>query len=135
MELFRCYLKGYGYTKDDRKSMYWLKKAAMNGDVDAQLLLADEYAYGKLYYTVLTELADDKSAAVKSELHARETVKWYRKAAEQGSAEAQFRLGRCYQDGNGVAKNRAEAVKWLRKAAQQNLPIAQKTLNDLGESW
>ena len=48
-----------------------------------------------------------------------EAVKWYRKAAEQGDAEAQFNLGLMYADGEGVPKDYAEAVKWYRKAAEQ----------------
>ena len=46
-------------------------------------------------------------------------MKWYRKAAEQGNAEAQSRLGYMYGEGEGVAKDDAEAVKWNRKAAEQ----------------
>ena len=34
-----------------------------------------------------------------------EAVKWYRKAAEQNDAKAQFNLGVCYDDGQGVAKD------------------------------
>ena len=57
-----------------------------------------------------------------------EAVKWYRKAAEQNDAEAQFNLGVCYANGQGVAKNEAEAVKWYRKAAEQNHAEAQYNL-------
>ena len=48
-----------------------------------------------------------------------EVVKKLRKAAEQGQAEAQYRLGSCYLEGSGVIKDEAEAVKWYRKAADQ----------------
>ena len=50
-----------------------------------------------------------------------EAVKWYRKAAEQNYAEAQYNLGVCYAHGEGVAKDEVEAVKWFRKAAEQNV--------------
>jgi ribosomal protein L7/L12 len=46
-------------------------------------------------------------------------VKKYRKAAELGDAEGQYRLGLCYQEGFGVTKDEAEAVKWCRKAVEQ----------------
>ena len=59
-----------------------------------------------------------------------EAVKWYRKAAEQNQAEAQYNLGGCYSDGRGVAKDEVEAVKWWRKAAEQNYA----TLNTIWES-
>ena len=32
-------------------------------------------------------------------------MKWYRKAAEQNYAEAQYNLGVCYYNGQGVAKD------------------------------
>ena len=57
-----------------------------------------------------------------------EAVKWFRKAAEQGLADAQLNLGNKYFDGNGVAKDEAEAVKWFRKAAEQGLAEAQFNL-------
>ena len=48
-----------------------------------------------------------------------EAVKWYRKAAEQGNANAQKNLGVCYEKGLGVSKDQAEADKWFHKAAEQ----------------
>ncbi|RLB71806.1 MAG: hypothetical protein DRH07_05860, partial [Deltaproteobacteria bacterium] len=55
----------------------------------------------------------------------REAVKWYRKAAEQGDAKAQFNLGLMYVKGNGVTLDHVEAVKWYRKAAEQGVAKAQ----------
>jgi hypothetical protein len=48
-----------------------------------------------------------------------EGVKWYRKAAEQGDARAQFALGLAYYLGEGVPKDYTEGIKWNRKAAEQ----------------
>jgi TPR repeat protein len=56
-----------------------------------------------------------------------EALKWYRKAAEQGDADAQTYLGRHY-NGEGVLQDYAEAVKWLRKAAEQGDEEAQNNL-------
>ncbi|MBQ3535764.1 MAG: sel1 repeat family protein [Alistipes sp.] len=58
----------------------------------------------------------------------KEAVKWYRKAADQGDAEAQNRLGFCYRRGLGVKQNNTEAVKWYRKAAEQGHAQAQSNL-------
>ena len=49
-------------------------------------------------------------------------------AAEQGSAEAQYKLGLCYNKGQGVKKDYAEAVKWYRKSADQGNAAAQCNL-------
>lgn len=57
-----------------------------------------------------------------------EAVKWYRKAAAQGDAEAQNYLGTCYAQGEGVPKDMVEAVKWSRKAADQGYADAQYNL-------
>ena len=59
-------------------------------------------------------------------------MKWYRKAAEQGNAVGQARLGWMYENGSGVGKNEVEAVKWYRKAAAQGDPNAKDTLRRLG---
>ncbi len=59
-----------------------------------------------------------------------EAVKWYRKAAEQGHAEAQYWLGVCYRWGWGIDEDKVEAVKWDRKAAEQGYDKAQYTLGD-----
>ena len=48
-----------------------------------------------------------------------QAVEWFTKAAEQGNASAQYNLGVCYEDGQGVAQNYAEALKWYTKAANQ----------------
>ena len=55
-------------------------------------------------------------------------AEWYRKAAEQGYAYAQFNLGVCYKRGQGVAQDYAAAVKWYRKAADQGDAYAQHNL-------
>ena len=49
-------------------------------------------------------------------------------AAEQGDAEAQFRLGECYYLGDGVEKNCDDALKWYGKAAEQGNARAQCVL-------
>ena len=48
-----------------------------------------------------------------------QAVHWFRKAAEQGHAEAQDRLGFCYAEGHGVPQDYAQAVHWYRKAVAQ----------------
>jgi len=48
----------------------------------------------------------------------REALKWFHKAAEQGSASAQYNLGVMYANGRGVREDPDEAVRWYRKAAE-----------------
>jgi len=39
-------------------------------------------------------------------------LKWYRKAAEQGDAEAKFRLALSYDSGEGVSQDHGEAMMY-----------------------
>jgi TPR repeat protein len=43
-------------------------------------------------------------------------VKWYRKAAEQGNAEACYQLGMSYYKAEGVFQDFVEARHWLQKS-------------------
>ena len=59
---------------------------------------------------------------------AKNTFQKTKAKAEQGNADAQVRLGVCYNKGEGVAKDFVEAVKWFRKAAEQGHAGAQLML-------
>jgi hypothetical protein len=63
-----------------------------------------------------------------------EAAKWYRRAAEQGNADAQRALGFCYDNGEGVTQDKVAAVKWYRKAADQGDAVAQCNLGVCYES-
>jgi TPR repeat protein len=49
-----------------------------------------------------------------------EAAQWFTKAADEGLAEAQFKLGTMYENGRGVAKNTEVAAKWYKEAAEQD---------------
>lgn len=55
-------------------------------------------------------------------------VREYRARAAQGDAIAQYSLGACYWNGQGVDRNFVEAAKWFRKAADQGNTLAQSAL-------
>jgi TPR repeat protein len=104
----------------DRKVLAEIRAGADKGDAKAQ------YELGRAFFSGALGVAKDEA----------EAVKWFRKAAEQNVADAQFSLGVCYANGQGVTKDDAEAVKWFRKAAEQNLADAQYNLGvcyDSGE--
>ena len=48
--------------------------------------------------------------------------------AKQGDADAQYILGRMYENGQGVPQDDKEAVKWYQLAAEQGDAIAQANL-------
>jgi TPR repeat protein len=87
-----------------------LHAAAEKGDAKAQNDLGNWYSWGT-YWGVQNNY--------------QKSVNWYRKAAEQGLAEAQYNLAGMYLEGQGVLKNNQEAIKWYRKAAEQGFIGAQ----------
>lgn len=60
------------------------------------------------------------------------TIELYKKAAKYGIAEAQYLLGKCYNEGEGVIQNNTEAFKWYKLASAQGNADAQ---NELGISF
>src|SRR6266540_1173259 len=104
----------------DRKVLAEIRAGADKGDAKAQ------YELGRAFFSGTPRVAKDEA----------EAVKWFLKAAEQNVADAQFSLGVCYANGQGVTEDDAESVKWFRKAAEQNLADAQYNLGvcyDSGE--
>jgi hypothetical protein len=86
--------------------------AATRGDRVAQYRLAQ---------------ASDQGLGVPT--NAVEAVNWYRTAAEQGYAEAEFKLGTLlHSGGDGLARDEAGAVSWYRKAADQGFAGAEFAL-------
>jgi TPR repeat protein len=72
-----------------------------------------------LLAAVLLSFPNARAAEALGELNA---------AAENGSAEAQYKLGLAYQKGDGVGKDPAEALKWLEKSAAHGWADAQHVL-------
>eukprot|EP00747_Dinoflagellata_sp_TGD_P073018 gnl/TRDRNA2_/TRDRNA2_157720_c0_seq2.p1 gnl/TRDRNA2_/TRDRNA2_157720_c0~~gnl/TRDRNA2_/TRDRNA2_157720_c0_seq2.p1 ORF type:complete len:255 (+),score=46.43 gnl/TRDRNA2_/TRDRNA2_157720_c0_seq2:193-957(+) len=63
-----------------------------------------------------------------------EAVRWYRKAAEQGHARAQFNVGVMYHNGKGVEKDDSATAYWHRKAAEQDVVMAQYNMGFMYEN-
>jgi alpha/beta superfamily hydrolase len=59
---------------------------------------------------------------------ARPSLRWYRLAADQGYASAQYNLGVRYDNGLGVTQDYAEAARWYRLAVDQEVARAQFSL-------
>ena len=58
-------------------------------------------------------------------------VKWFKMAAEQGHAPAQFAFGNRLFNGDGIVQNKKEAVEWYRKAAEQGYEKAKQIIEQL----
>ncbi len=110
------YFKGEGVKADRLQGLELFKKAAEQGQMNAQFILGTLYDKGE-------DVLQDRAVA----------ARWYRKAAEQGHVQAQFNLGLMYTNGEGVEKNRKQAVPLLKKAARQGHKGAGKLLGVMGE--
>ena len=60
----------------------------------------------------------------------KKNINSYRKAAKLGNASAQYNLGNCYYNGEGVDKDYKQAVFWYTKAAEQGNAFAQNNLGN-----
>ena len=83
------------------KAEIWLRRAAEQGNAEAQFWLGASYEEGRFGTTDYPE-----------------AFKYLRKAAEQGHTDAQVALGEMYEEGEFVSQNYALAAKWYRKAAE-----------------
>lgn len=97
------------------EGLEWIKKAADQGLPEAAL------AYGSIFYFGDHEVTKDYGKA----------VPYFKRAAEQGSRDAQNFLGVMNQLGLGMAVDKTAAQRWLRSAALQNHLKAQANLGNL----
>ena len=82
--------------------------------------------------SISTETAANHDISFTDENYGK-AAEWYFRSAEQGNADAQYRLGLLYYNGRGVEQNYQEAVKWFTEAANQNHSEALDLLGILAE--
>ena len=61
-------------------------------------------------------------------------AEWYRKAADQGDADAQYKLGLFYENGYGVTQDKEQAMQWYKKAAEQGNESAKSAIDRMQSS-
>ena len=140
-ELGECYFLGLGIGEDLDEAVYWTRKAAEQEHEEAQNNLAayNKYIRGadESSTEALTSLFIYKCGVRYADnFNDIKALKWWRKVAEQGHPEAQYRLGDCYFNGCGIATNEDEGIKWWRKAAEQGHTESQYILGRAyNEGW
>lgn len=115
------YYHGQGVPEDEKLAVFWLKKAAAQGNTNAMFELGNAFLLG--HQAALMVPDPDREAAL-----------WYFQAASAGHAEAQYHLGLLFLAGKGVVDSRKEAMNWFRKAAAQGHGEAKRALGrvDIG---
>lgn len=151
MMLGQLYANGSGVPKDFTLALSWMQKAAEQGFLPAQSVLANiyysggpdskqDYAQAARWAQKAAEQGNAPNQALLAKMfslgqgvgrNSSVAANWYQKAAEQEFAPAQLSLGLLYARGNGVEKNYAKALEWTRKAADKGLLEAQSHLGNL----
>lgn len=109
-------LKNVKNKKKD--SAQFFLQAAQKGHAQAMFELG--YIYANTLVTLpLPGVDPNDKSSFHPELRKIEALKWYRKAAEQGNADAMLEIARFYREGKGGLKpNNQEALIWAEKAAK-----------------
>lgn len=147
--LGQMYEKGYYVDANIKEAILWYKKAAQQGDVNAQLNLA--YLYGKV------DSVKDNKAAFEINLKLakagnryaqralgysyimgegtpkdyKQAMHWLYKAQEQGDAYSCGAIGWMYESGFGVEENLTKALEWFKKGAARNDKYSKDSLVNL----
>jgi TPR repeat protein len=101
---------------DLEQSVFWYRKAAVQGAAVAQANLGSAYHEGR-------GVAQDYAQA----------AAWTLKAAQQGSPAAQFNMGMAYGNGEGVERNPSEAYVWFYLASLTGQQDAKENLSIVAE--
>ena len=94
--LGRCYVGGYGVRADNARGL------ALGRESEAAGSCFGQYVVGLCYNNGCGGVAQDYA----------EAARLYRLAAAQGDATAQNNLGTMFENGVGIAQDRAEAIRW-----------------------
>jgi hypothetical protein len=156
--LATCYESGLGVVPSkikanywNAKCVYWLTKAAEQGDLLSQEGLAEYYRMGShvvidyekavYWYTKAAEQGSSNASIGLGLMYEgaddcpnidyEKSLYWYTKAAEQGDSLAQHYVGEVYEYGDGAAQNDKKAIYWYMKAAEQGDNDAQLALGRL----
>lgn len=107
-----------------------VSRAAEAGSIEAQIWIGDLYMEN-----AIIEHENEPGEASDIEFDEEEgyiALEWYKKAESQGSAEAQYKIGKyfenllyCYKYFGEEEKIYGEAMKWYKKAAERGNTKAQ----------
>jgi len=101
------YLQGLGVKQDKNEAFKWFQQSAQSGCAEGENSYAVLF-YGQANFAAATE--------------------WFRKAADQGHAGAQYALGQISEKGLGRPPDLAEAALWYTRSAEQGYARAEFSL-------
>ena len=114
------FLHGRGTVPNNREALKWYKEAAkFTASADHMVIIGAMYRDGR--------------GAPPGEASDRQSLDWFKKAAEKKSAVAQTEIGWMYEHGRGVKPNYQIAAVWYRRGANAGDPGGQFQLGQLYE--
>ena len=114
-------------NKGEEKYLQALEEHKKNNKIAARKLFkaaADYWHSGAMYY--LGMYYEQGLGGLRK--NSNDAIYWYKKAADSGNVDAQFRLSEIYWEGIGTAVDKDQGIIYLRKAANQLHPDALYTL-------
>ena len=126
-----CMMKPNSPRKNDSEAVEYIKLAAENGCVEAQISLANFYCWGlevpEDHHKALAWLKEAEEntfdpsimtdiARSYEELDIEKAVSCYKKASDAGDSSAAYRLGEIYSHGKLLPKNSCLAFSWYSTA-------------------
>ncbi|ENU91850.1 hypothetical protein F971_02943 [Acinetobacter vivianii] len=112
--------------KNNKEIEQLFKKAADHGSTLAKVNLAKIYT--QMHYEYYNQDIDQQDPNQAPNV-VPVIFQLYKDAAENGNADAQFKLGECYTVGWGTTIDYHKAMYWYKKSAQQGNPAA---MNNIG---
>jgi len=133
LKLFTLMSVALGLTRTARGGVAEGLKAIDRGDYASafQELLPEAKAGNRHCQAVVGKMYEEGNGVARNY---EEAAKWYRRAADQGTASAQVALGVFYQKGRGLTENYQEAMKWYQAAAAQGHGKAMYDIGTLYEN-
>ena len=120
------YIKDKGVGEKYSDVIRWFTQNADVGNIAAQKMLTWTFENGKSPTLLLIGGYYENGSW--ADYDKKEALKWFRKAANQGHAGAQFILGNKYGQGEVVLKDPNQAISWYLMAAKQGHAEAQYEL-------
>jgi TPR repeat protein len=113
----KCYFEGKGKSRDYKKAMEWLNKAANHKCPLAMNMIGEFYDSG-----------------IGEEMNVHKAFEWYKKAAEENYSTSLYNVGSCYEFGTGVEKDLKMAHQYYIWAKDPEDEIDSSNCYPFGES-
>ncbi|PKY30081.1 kinase-like protein [Rhizophagus irregularis] len=145
-QLGNCFYYGIGTIINKKQAFYWYEKAANNGNIIAKIIFERYYnkkinrikkdrgtkiKFHKLiYFEGLRRIGINNYFGTGTKQNYEKAFNYFQRAATNGNKFAQYDLGNCFKNGEGVTKDERKAFELYHKSAEQGCKNAQYQLGN-----